>query len=80
VRAHLGGAVLIDYPRFCQSKDRHEPQGLTASQIAHALALAPRTVAYGLPHERLRPRKATPQARKLDPFKPQIVQRLAQYP
>ena len=32
---------MIDYHRFCQIKDLHEHQGLTASQIAQALALDP---------------------------------------
>ena len=71
---------MIDYHRFCQIKDLHEQQGLNASQIAHALALDARTVAYWLHQERFRPRKSTPRARKLTPFKPQIVQMLDKYP
>ena len=71
---------MIDYHRFCQMKDLHEHQGLTAPQIAHALALDARTVAYWLRQERFRPRKATPRASKLTPFKPQIVQLLDKYP
>jgi len=71
---------MIDYHRFCQIKDLHEHQELNASQIAHALALDPRTVAYWLHQERFRPRKSMPQASKLDPFKPQIVQMLDKYP
>jgi transposase len=71
---------MIDYHRFCQIKDLHEHQGLTASQIAHALALDPRTVAYWLRQERFQPRKSTPRASKLAPFKPQIVQMLDKYP
>lgn len=71
---------MIDSHRFCQIKDLHEHQGLNASQIAHALALDPRTVAYWLHQERFRPRTATPQASTLDPFKPQIVQMLDKYP
>ena len=71
---------MIDSHRFCQIKDLHEHQGLTASQIAHALALDPRTVAYWLRQERFRPRKSTPRASKLAPFKPQIVQMLDKYP
>jgi transposase len=71
---------MIDYHRFCQITDLHEHQGLTASQIAHALALDPRTVAYWLRQERFRPRKSTPRASKLAPFKPQIVQMLDKYP
>jgi transposase len=71
---------MIDYQRFCQIKDLHEHQGLNAAQIAHALALDARTVAYWLRQERFRPRKATPRASKLTPFKPQIVQMLDKYP
>jgi transposase len=71
---------MIDYHRFCQMKDLHEHQGLTAVQIAHALALDARTVAYWLRQERFRPRKAMPRASKLTPFKPQIVQLLDKYP
>ena len=67
---------MIDYHRVCQSKDLHAHQGLTASQIARALALDPRTVAYWLCQERFQPRKSTPRASKLAPFKPQIVQML----
>lgn len=71
---------MIDYHRFCQIKDLHEHQGRTASQIAHALALDPRTVASWLRQERFRPRQSTPRASKLTPFKPQIVQMLDKYP
>jgi hypothetical protein len=71
---------MIDSHRFCQRKDLHAPQGLTAVQIAHARALDARTVAYWLRHERFRPRKTTPRASKLTPLKPQIVQMLDKYP
>jgi len=71
---------MIDSHRVCQSKDLHAHQGLTASQIAHALALDARTVAYWLRHERFRPRTATPRASILTPFQPQIVQMLDTYP
>jgi hypothetical protein len=37
---------MMDYHHFCQIKDLHAHQGLNASQIAKALALDPRTVAY----------------------------------
>ena len=39
---------MIDYPRFCQIKHLHVHQGLTASQIAKAVSLDRRTVAYWL--------------------------------
>jgi transposase len=71
---------MITYHQFCQIKDLHDTQGLKAAQIAQALALDPRTVAYWLRQERFRPRKSTPRTSKLDPFKPQIVHMLEKYP
>jgi len=71
---------MIDYQQFCQIKDLHHREGLHPSQIAQSLALDPRTVAYWLAQERFRPRKPSPRASKLDPFKPQIVQMLEKYP
>ena len=71
---------MIDYHRFCQIKHLHEQQGLNASQIAHALSLDRRTVAYWLAQEHFRPRKPRPRASKLDPFKPEIVRLLERYP
>ncbi len=71
---------MIDYHRFSQIKDMHDNQGLSAAQIADALALDPRTVAHWLGQARFRPRKQTPRTSKLDPFKPEIVQMLEKYP
>lgn len=71
---------MIDYHRFCQIKDLHDHQGLTAAQIARELALDPRTVAYWLAQEHFRPRKATKRSSKLDPFKAEIVRLLERYP
>jgi len=71
---------MLDSHRVCQRKDLHAPQGLTASQSAHALALEPRPVASWLRHERCRPRPATPRARLLAPLQPQRVQRLDKDP
>ena len=71
---------MIDYHQFCQIKDLHEREGLKAAQIAGVLGLDPKTVAYWLGQERFRPRRATPRASKLDPFKPQIRQMLEKYP
>jgi hypothetical protein len=65
---------MIDYQQFCQIKDLQAREGLKVSQIAGALGLDPKTVAYWLGQERFRPRRATPRASKLDPFKPQIRQ------
>jgi transposase len=71
---------MINYHQFCQIKDLHHTHGLKVAQIAEALVLDPRTVAYWLGQERFRPRQPTPRASKLDPFKPQIVQLLEKYP
>jgi transposase len=71
---------MIDYHRFCQIKDLHERHGLNASQIAQAVGLDRRTVAYWLTQEHFRPRKSTPRASKLDAFKPEIVRMLERHP
>jgi transposase len=71
---------MIDYHAFCQIKELHDHQGLSAAQIANAMAIDPRTVAYWLRQDRYRPRQATPKASKLDPFKPRIHEMLEKYP
>jgi transposase len=71
---------MIDYHCFCQIKHLQAHQGLNASQIARALTLDPRTVAYWLGQEHFRPRKSAPRSSKLDPFKPEIVRLLERYP
>ena len=71
---------MIDYHCFCQIKHLHGQQGLNASQIARALALDRRTVAYWLTQDHFRPRKPRPQTSTLDPFKPEIVRLLEWYP
>jgi len=71
---------MIDSHRFCQIKDLHEHQGLTASPIAHALTLDPRTVAYWLGQEHFRPRKSTPHSSTLDPFTKEILRMLERSP
>jgi transposase len=71
---------MIDYAGFCQIKHLHTHQGLKASQIAKALTLDPRTVAYWLAQEHFRPRTPSQRPSKLDPFKPEIVRLLERYP
>jgi transposase len=71
---------MIDYACFCQIKPLSEHQGLTASQIAQALSLDPRTVAYWLTQEHFRPRKPRTRSSKLDPFTAEIVRLLERYP
>jgi transposase len=71
---------MIDYACFCQIKHLQAHQGLKAAQIAKALALDPRTVAYWLAQEHFRPRQSSTRHSKLDPFKPEIVRMLERYP
>ena len=71
---------MIDYHRFCQIKHLHEHQGLNASQIAKAVSLDPRTVAYWLAQEHFHPRKPRQRSSTLDPFKPAIVRMLERSP
>ncbi|HSX79417.1 MAG TPA: IS21 family transposase [Candidatus Saccharimonadia bacterium] len=71
---------MIDYSCFCQVKHLHVHQGLTASQIAKAISLDRRTVAYWLAQEHFRPRKPRQAPSKLDLFKPDIVRMLERYP
>lgn len=71
---------MIDYACFCQIKHLHAHQGLKAAQIAKALTLDPRTVAYWLAQEHFRPRQSRTRHSKLDPFKPDIVRLLERYP
>ena len=71
---------MIDYACFCQIKHLHAQQGLNASQIANALSLDLRTVAYWLAQEHFRPRKPSTRQSKLDPFKKDIVRMLERYP
>lgn len=71
---------MIDYHRFCQIKDLHAHQGLNTSQIAKAVSLDRRTVAYWLTQDHFRPRKPRPHASKLDPFKPELLRLLERHP
>lgn len=71
---------MIDYHGFCQIQHLHAHQGLNASQIARALTLDPRTVAYWLTQEHFRPRKQRQRPSKLDPFKKEIGRMLERYP
>lgn len=68
------------YHRFWQLKALHAPQGLHTAQIAGALGLDPRTVAYWLRPERLRPRRSPQRASQREPFKPLRRQRRETYP
>ena len=67
---------MIDYHQFCQIQDVHEREGLKAAHIAGVLGLDPKPVASWLSQERFRPRRPTPRASTLDPFKSQMRQML----
>lgn len=71
---------MIDDACFCQIKHLQAHQGLKAAQIAQALTLDSRTVAYWLTQEHFRPRKPNQRPSTLDPFKPEIVRLLERYP
>ena len=71
---------MIDYQSFCQIKHLHDQEGLNIPQIASALALDPRTVAYWLAQDQFRPRKPSARSSKLDPFKASIIRMLDKYP
>ena len=71
---------MIDSPRFCQIKHLHEHQGLHAAQSAKTVSLDRRTIAYCLTQDHFRPRKPRQHASTLDPFKPEMVRRLARSP
>lgn len=71
---------MIDYQGFCQIKHLHDQEGLNIPQIASALALDPRTVAYWLAQDQFRPRKPSARSSKLDPFKASIIRMLDKYP
>ena len=71
---------MLDSHRVCQIKHLQAPQGLNASQIAKELALAPRTVAYWLAQDHVRPRQPRPYASTLEPCKAQLVRLLARDP
>jgi transposase len=71
--------MMDDHP-FAQIKDLHHTHGLKAAQMAEALSLDPKTVAYWLRQKRFRPRRSAPRASKLDPFKAQILEMLEKYP
>jgi len=67
---------MIDYELYCKLRHLKNQEGLSAHQIAEELAMDPRTVVKWLARERFCPRKASPRASKLDPFKAEITRLL----
>jgi transposase len=70
---------MIDYELFAKIRHLTEHEGLTPAQIAAQLALDPRTVRKWLDTP-FQPRTTTQRPSKLDPFKPEIVRMLQNYP
>ena len=71
---------MIDYERYCQIRQLHDTQRLTATQIARELHLHRATVARWLAADKYHRRKPAPRASKLDPFKALIVRWLQTHP
>lgn len=71
---------MIDAHCVCQRTHLHGHQGLNASQIAHALALDPRTVSSWRAPAHFHPRTPPQPHRTLDPFTAQRVRMLARSP
>ena len=71
---------MIDYTLFSQIRHLNRQDGLTAQQIARELALDVRTVKKWLDETQLKPRKSSPRASKLDPFKRDIIRLLEAHP
>jgi transposase len=64
---------MIDYERYCQIRQLHDTQRLTATQIARELHLHRQTVAKWLSRDKFCQRRCSPRPSRLDPFKGQIV-------
>jgi transposase len=71
---------MIDYDDFCRIKKLHDQDGLTASQIAAAMAIDVRTVSKWLTKERFEARKNSPRPSILDPYKDEVNRRLEKHP
>lgn len=71
---------MIDYPMYCRIHHLQRSSGLNAAQIARITHLHPDTVAYWLKTESYRQRESTPRASIVDPYRPEVVRLLEQYP
>ena len=70
---------MIDYETYCKIVQLHQKQ-LKPTQIARNLSLDLRTVCHWIEEGSYRLRKTPKRSSKLDPYKPQIVRWLEQYP
>jgi len=71
---------MIDYELFSKIRYLNQQDRLTAPQIARELALDVRTVQKWLDQTQFKPRKSSPRASKLDPFKRDIGRLLEAHP
>ncbi|MBC2742308.1 MAG: IS21 family transposase [Desulfosarcina sp.] len=71
---------MIDYELYSKIRHLNQHDGLTAQQIAQELVLDVRTVKKRIDETQFKPRKSSPRASKLDPFKNDIVRMLEAHP
>lgn len=71
---------MISYEQFCRLRQLHERERLNVAQIAAAMQLDERTIAYWIAQPAYRPRHSPPRPGKLDAFKGTVVRLLQQHP
>lgn len=71
---------MISYEQFCRLRQLHERERLNVAQIAAAMQLDERTIAYWIAQPAYRPRHSPPRPSKLDAFKGTVVRLLQQHP
>jgi transposase len=71
---------VIEYETYCKIRQYHGERGLSLSQIAEELGIAPETVAKYARAEKFSPRAGVKRASKLDAFKPIITRLLERHP
>jgi len=71
---------MIDFETFSKIRHYHDQRGLNASQIAKALDLDARTVAYWISERHFKPRKTAIRPSKIDPYKTLVVGMLESHP
>ena len=71
---------MINYETYCKIQDYSHNKHLRIRQIAKALGLDRKTVAYWLSQEHYHPRKTASRPSVLDPYKDQIIQWLESHP
>ncbi len=71
---------MISYETFSKIRHYRDSLGLSASQIAKALSLDSRTVIKWIDESHFNPRKPSPRASKIDPYKTLILGMLESHP